>query len=194
MKQLLTALLITLAASAVSAKTQEISDYWMDKLDLWDVVWIDDAPNYQHWLLNNYETAEEAGDWRIKKLKATYAFNNYTYPGTDEIFGTAEEQEPEEYNTLEFYGVYSAGGGKPRLIFKSPVYPDDTLVVDFYFHSPDDEWKFKYGSNQNTWDYAGIDQSTWGEYLVTVMNDEELEDLEAVKEYFNKFDEITLGD
>ena len=93
MKQLLAAITMVLVASAAGAHTQKISDYWMGKLTLNDVVWIDDAPKFQHWLLDNYNTAEEAGEWRIKKLKAAYKFNDEDYPGTDTIFNPPEELE-----------------------------------------------------------------------------------------------------
>ena len=86
MKQLLAALLITFAASAASAKIQKVSNYWMDELTLYDVIWEDGAPAYEHWLTDNYVSAAAAGEWRIDKLKAAYKLNDVEYPGNNTVF------------------------------------------------------------------------------------------------------------
>ena len=85
MKQLLAAITMVLVASAASAETKKIANNWMDELTLWDVVWEDDAPAYQEWLLDNYDSAEDAGEWRLDKLKAAYKFNKVAYPGDHAI-------------------------------------------------------------------------------------------------------------
>ena len=107
MKQLLTAITMVLVASAASAETQMVQSKWMSELTLWDVVWEDDAPRYQKWLLDKYDTAEEAGSWRINKLKAAYKFNVEDYPGTDTIFNPPEELK--SLNTwLDGENIYGA--------------------------------------------------------------------------------------
>ena len=88
MKQLLAAISMVLVASAASAVTQKIPNNWMDELTLYDVVWEDSAPAYQHWLQDNYESAEEAGEWRINKLKAAYEFNGRSYKGNHVVWPT----------------------------------------------------------------------------------------------------------
>ena len=77
---------LSILASTSHAETQQVADKWMNELTLWDVVWKDDAPSYQKWLLDNYSTPAEAGEWRVNKLKAAYKFNKENYPGTNIIF------------------------------------------------------------------------------------------------------------
>ena len=102
MKQLLAATIMAFAATAATADTQPVSDYWMDKLTLHDVVMIDEEfPNYQTYIMNNFNSAEDAGSWRMEKLKNAYLFNILEYPGDDEIFNPQEAPDiPEEIQEL----------------------------------------------------------------------------------------------
>ena len=156
LKALVTGLGLSILASTCLAETQKIANDWMDELTLYDVVWENDAPAYQHWLLDNYETAEEAGEWRINKLKAAYKFNKKSYPGNDNIWLVYADDLPfdipeglalnlNDYNNFifieddeYFFGHYDGGtigqGGVLISNDKHSYYIPNTPITEYNYN------------------------------------------------------------
>ena len=196
MKQLLAAISMVLVASAASAETQMVKSKWMNELTLWDVVWEDDAPRYQKWLLDNYDTPEEAGNWRINKLKAAYKFNVEYFPGVDQIFTNWEEAD---YSTLILNGAGTTGGytgvrlwiNQPESGFNTALNPLNQQVFISFVLNSDNEW-FINGYSSG-WEIYDLDPEPYAEQLLEQIEDTiNVPTVANVFEYLNNLDEVSI--
>ena len=179
MKQLLAAITMVLVASAASAETKKIANNWMDELTLWDVVWEDNAPAYQEWLLDNYDSAEDAGEWRMNKLEAAFTFNKETYPGDNHIWPIAVViQEPMvieiDIDPLPvvpdgYLLLTSLDIKKSYTTFWFLASNDQELHIDLVTENACiDEWDYDYTSFE--WDTTGENVDDWIELITTLIH------------------------